>query len=74
MSRSIHIKDHAGIPQITNIAEYIRLKEVRANTSLINGQIIYANRVWPVDLYEKTFPKPTLKYSSLQIVKGQVER
>lgn len=74
MSRNIHTRDHAGVPRITNLKEYLFLKEVRANTSLINGQIIYANRVWPVDLYEKTFPKPTLKYSSLQIVKGQVER
>lgn len=74
MSRSIHIKDHAGIPQITNLAEYIRLKEVRANTALIGGKIIYNGREWDKAEYEAKYPVPTLKYNTIQIDSKQVER
>lgn len=74
MSRSIHTRDHAGVPQITNLSEYIWLKQVRAATSLVNGQIIYNGRVWSKEEYEAAFPKPVLKYSSVQLDGKQIER
>lgn len=74
MSRSIHTRDHAGVPRITNLAEYLFLKEVRANTALIAGKIIYNGRVWSKEEYEAAFPVPVLKYSSIQLDSKQVER
>ena len=73
MSRNIHTRDHAGVPRITNLKEYLFLKEVRANTALIGGKIIYNGREWDKAEYEAKYPVPTLKYNTIQIDGKQIE-
>ena len=49
-------------PVITNLKEYLRLKEIRNATSLIGGEIIYNGRVWNEQEYDALFPIPRLTY------------
>jgi hypothetical protein len=49
-------------PVIANLFDYIRIKEVRANTSLIGGKIIYNGQVFDEKEYDELFPIPKLEY------------
>ena len=53
--------------RVENAVEYCKLKEVRANTALIGGKIIYEGKVWESDIYEAAFPPPVLRYKGLQL-------
>lgn len=53
--------------RISNLPEYLYLKEVRANTSLIGGKIIYDRIEWPPEEYNRRFPKPKLRYATVQL-------
>ena len=60
---------------IENLSEYIFLKEVRANTSLINGQIFYDGKYWTEELYNSTFPEAVIRYKSVEQLDGtQIEK
>lgn len=58
---------------ITNLPQYIFLKDVRASTSLIDGKIIYDNREWSRDEYDRCFPEPRLIRKSIQLDSTQIK-
>lgn len=68
-SRTISYNRH---PHPINISEYIRLKEVRANTALIDGQIVYNGKVYSEKDYLREFPEPKLEYQTEQLDKRQI--
>lgn len=59
--------------KISNLSEYLFLKEVRANTSLIGGRIIFDGVEWERDEYEKCFPVPQLIYVAERLDGRQIE-
>jgi len=61
------------VRRVSNLKEYLHLKEVRANTGLILGKPYYNGILWDVQEYEQTFPVPKLKYDIVQIDGRQIE-
>ena len=62
------------LTKISNLLEYVHSKEVRLNTSLIGGKIIYEGKEYSEDEYNAAFPEPVLKYDSVQLDGSQIEK
>jgi len=61
-------------PKIANIGEYIRLKNVRAETGLIAGRIFYKGRFYTEAEYARKFPEPKLVYDVENPDKKHIEK
>lgn len=60
--------------RITNLKEYLHLKDVRAMTGLIGGKIYYNGKFWDEETYNQTFPEPKLVYDVEQLDGRQIEK
>lgn len=60
--------------KIVNLEEYLYLKEVRANTSLIGGKIYYDRLFWSEEEYNRRFPEPRLRYAAIQLDGKQIAK
>ena len=56
---------------VKNLKEYLRIKEIRDATGLIDGKIFYNGEFWSEEVYEETFPKTEIEYDNLRIVTGK---
>lgn len=65
--------NYETVRRIASLSEYLFLKEVRANTGLINGKIVFDGVEWEPDEYYRAFPEPTLKYVSELLDGRQIE-
>lgn len=68
-NRTISYNRH---PHPTNIEQYVFLKSVRANTALIDGQIVYNGKVYSEKDYLREYPEPKLEYQTEQLDKRQI--
>ena len=48
--------------KITNLSQYIFLLQVRSQTGLIAGNIVYDGKSYSQDEYDREFPAPVLEY------------
>lgn len=60
--------------RISNLSQYLYLKEVRANTSLIDGKIIYGGKEWTKEEYEAAHPEPKLEYDIVRLDSKQIPK
>ena len=59
--------------EIANLQDYIYLKQVRQNTSLINGKIVFEGIEYTEDEYNRLFPEPVLTYKAIHLDGKQIE-
>ena len=65
--------NYETVRRIANLSEYLFLKEVRANTELINGKIVFDGVEWTEQEYNLAFPEPQLRYVSELLDGRQIE-
>ena len=49
---------------VKNLKEYLRIKEIRDATGLIDGKIFYNGEFWSEEVYEETFQKTKIEYET----------